>query len=175
MAGVLKTPILPPQAGCCPQTCGWGRLPLCLQGPLHQPRPQQHKGVSSVRLMCPSSPDSRWGRACVAPWKSKSPAPGGPRCSPQISDSSRPKATARASPGPPEMRCPFCPPLTGMSHTPHISSQDQRELHADGDFEAANRADSARLAPLCSMGNPAGSRQRKSRIGKAVSPTQLKG
>lgn len=31
------------------------------------------------------------------------------------------------------MRCLSCPPLTGMSCTPHVSSQDQRELYVGGD------------------------------------------
>lgn len=146
-----ENPRPPPEAGCCPQTCGWGRLPLCLQGPLPQPRPQQHKGVSSVRRTS-QPPRQTPGE------KSKSPAPSGPRCSPQITDNSGPKATAQAPPGPPEMRCPFCPRWQGWLASPSSPPETKESCTLLWDFEVATRVDAARLAPLCHTGNAAGSR-----------------
>lgn len=152
---------------------------LASASPSERP-PSLHHGSSSTKEspVCasrPSSPDRRWGTACMAPWKSKSPAPMGPGCSPQITDSSRPKATVQTLPGPPETRCPFCPRLrlAGMPCKPRMEESGMLIW----DLEGTGRQDShpARLPSLQNTASAAGPRESKSQTGTAVNCKPRKG
>lgn len=151
-AGVLKNPSLLPAAGCCPQT--QGGVCLCVA----KPTPPGTVAAARGSLQCaPPAPAPQ--KDPTAPWKSESPGPR-PRCTPRITDSGRSKAAAQTPPGPPETRCPLCPPLMGMA-----PKMKESCVWIWG-LEAANRSRLARRAPLCNTGNPAGPRQRKSRTGR---------
>lgn len=105
------------------------RLPPLPWQPLHKEVPSEHLPPQLPRQTL----EPRWPRG------NPSPPPQGPRCRPQITDSSKPEATAQTPRGPPEMRRPCCLPLTGTSRQPPAPPKTKESCVLIWDFEVASR------------------------------------